>query len=92
MINRVKLAREIERGLVKLPKQVASKLKIWTDAVERMGLEEVRKIRGYHDEPLSGDRVGQRSFRLNKGWRGFYVIEGDEVQLVVVIEVNKHDY
>jgi len=52
----------------------------------------VRKVRGYHDEPLSGDREGQRSFRLSRGWRGFYVIEGDDVQLVMVIEVNKHDY
>lgn len=92
MINRVKLARSVERGLVKLPKQVASKLKTWIDAVEHEGLESVRKVPGYHDEPLSGDRAGQRSIRLSKGWRGFYIIEGDKVSVVVVIEVNKHDY
>jgi proteic killer suppression protein len=77
---------------VKLPKQVASKLKVWMDAVEHEGLEEVRKVRGYHDEPLGGDRAAQRSFRLNYGWRGFYIVENGEVQIVVVIEVNKHDY
>lgn len=91
MRTRVKLARRVERGLGKLPKQVASKLKGWVAAVESLGLAEVRKIPGYHDEPLSGDRAGQRSIRLSIGWRGFYVIDGDEVQ-VVVIEVNKHDY
>jgi proteic killer suppression protein len=92
MINRVKLARAVERGLVKLPKQVASKLKTWMDAVEHEGLEQVRKVPGYHDEPLSGARAGQRSFRLSRGWRGFYVIEGDSVQVVVVFDVNKHKY
>jgi hypothetical protein len=33
----------------------------WVDDVEERGLEEVRKIPGWHDEPLKGERKGQRS-------------------------------
>ena len=42
-----------------------------------MGLRETRKIKGYHDEPLQGDRKGQRSIRLNKAYRAFYIVKED---------------
>jgi toxin HigB-1 len=92
MLARVKLARAVERRVLKLPPHVRMKLKAWAAAVEEFGLPEIRKIPGYHDEPLSGDRVGQRSIRLSRGYRAFYVVEGGDVYVVVVIEVNKHDY
>lgn len=79
--------------LSKLPKYIAEALQIWAALVEEMGIEEVRKISGYHDEPLSGDREGQRSIRLNKAYRAFYTIEENgEVKLIDVFEVNKHKY
>jgi len=57
------------------------------------GLAEVRKIAGYHDEPLKGKRKGQRSIRLNIAYRAIYVINEENVlQFVEIIEVNKHDY
>jgi proteic killer suppression protein len=56
------------------------------------GLEEVRKIRGYHDEPLSGVRAGQRSIRLNKTYRAFYRIEKGAVEFVDVFDINAHKY
>ncbi len=34
------------------------------EAVEEDGLQEVRKIASFHDEPLKSDRQGQRSIRL----------------------------
>jgi proteic killer suppression protein len=54
----------------------------------------VRKVPGYHDEPLTGDRTGQRSIRLSRAYRAFYVIERDavRVEFVHVTEVNKHEY
>ncbi len=44
----------------------------WALLVEDIGLHEVRKIPGYHDEPLQGDRQGERSTRLSKAYRVIY--------------------
>lgn len=76
-----------------MPQQIAAKLRTWIDAVTHSSLEEVRKRPGYHDEPLLGDRRGQRSIRLNKSWRAIYVILSDgRIEFVEVQEVNKHEY
>ena len=66
---------------------------MWIDAVERLGIHQIRKIPGFHDEPLKGDRKGQRSIRLNKAYRAIYT-EGQlkEVHIISIIEVNKHEY
>lgn len=56
------------------------------------GLEEVRKVPGYHDEPLKGQRAGQRSIRLSRAYRAIYEIKSDGVEFVLVEEVNKHEY
>jgi proteic killer suppression protein len=45
----------------------------------------------YHDEPLKGDRLGQRSIRLSRSYRLIY-IESQELGVVKVVEVNKHEY
>jgi hypothetical protein len=37
---------------------------VWGEDVEERGLEEVRKIAGYHDEPRKGPVNGQRSIRF----------------------------
>jgi len=60
---------------------------IWVAAVELDGLEVVRKISGYHDEPLKGARVRQRSIRLSR-----YEVRGDAVEFVSIEEVSKHEY
>jgi toxin HigB-1 len=93
VINRVELGKDVAKGLKKLPQPVRTKLMAWVAAVEQYGLDEVRKVPGYHDEPLKGDRAGQRSVRLSKSWRAFYVIkEHGQVEFVLVQEVNHHDY
>ena len=57
------------------------------------GLEEIRKIPGYHDEPLKWDRKGQRSIRLSRLWRAIYVVARDgTVEFVSVEEVTPHKY
>ncbi len=61
--------------------------------MEACGLEEVRKIPGYHDEPLRGDRQGQRSIRLSRAYRAIYVVKADGgIEFVSVEEVSKHEY
>ncbi len=53
----------------------------------------MRKIPGYHDEPLKGDRKGQRSSHLSRGYRVIYEeLSSGEIVIVSVLEVNKHDY
>jgi len=54
---------------------------------------QVRKLPGYHDEPLKGDRKGQRSVRLNRAYRAIYEESEDgQLTIITVLEVNKHDY
>ena len=73
-IKLVILSKAAKKDLRKVPFYIADKLETWVDAVERDGLEEIRKIPGYHDEPLHGDRKGQRSIRLSKGYRAIYIL------------------
>lgn len=89
----VVLKKKLEDDLRKLPKHIVMKLMSWIDAVGHDGLMEVRKISGYHDEPLQGDRKGQRSIRLSKAYRAIYVInKAGQTEIVEIIEVHKHDY
>lgn len=65
----------------------------WIDAVEEDGLEATRRVPGFHDEPLKGDRQGQRSIRLSCQWRAIYEIRPEGgIQLVSVEEVTPHVY
>ena len=87
------VSRQALRELKKVPLHVVIKLQAWIDDVGHRGISEVRKIPGYHDEPLKGDRAGQRSIRLSRAYRAIYTIEKDNtLHFVEVQEVNKHDY
>lgn len=48
---------------------IRTKLLGWVDDVEERGLEEVRKVPSWHDEPFKGERKGQRSIRLSHSYR-----------------------
>ena len=91
-INDVKLSRLTLRQLKKVPIYIALKLEAWIDDVGTRGLSEVKKIPGYHDEPLKGKRAGQRSIRLNKAYRAIYELKKGNILFVEVLEVNKHEY
>jgi proteic killer suppression protein len=91
VINQVDI-RPVEKDLIKTPKALVVKFQKWVDDIEKYGLEEVRRVRGWHDHSLKGDRAGQRAIYLNKKWRAVYVIEGREVKIVKVIEVHPHEY
>lgn len=92
-IFEVKLSENVEKDLRKVPQHITVKLLAWVDDVSTRGLREVRKTPGYHDEPLKGKRIGQRSIRLSKGYRAIYVIDDSNIiTFIKVIEVNKHEY
>ena len=92
MTTTVVVSKTAEKDLRKVPMHVRVNFFAWVDAVAHDGLETVRKVPGYHDEPLAGSRVGQRSIRLSRSYRAFYKTEGTTAQLVRVIEINKHEY
>lgn len=92
VIRRVDITRQAQKQLAKVPAQIKRQLLAWALDVETNGLEQARKVPGYHDEPLKGDRAGQRSVRLNRQWRAIYVIKSDGVQFVSVEEITPHKY
>jgi len=86
-------SKQVERELLRLPEFIQQKFRAWVVAVEREGMSSVRKLKGFHDEPLRGTRIGQRSVRLNRAYRVIYVEHRDgHIHIAQVIEVNKHDY
>jgi proteic killer suppression protein len=88
----VVLSRRARKDLATVPRHVAVKLQDWVEDVEDRGLEEVRKISSYHDEPLKGALRGLRSIRLSKAYRAYYAIAKNTVQFVRVERVDKHVY
>ncbi len=98
-MNKVILNKKVQKILKKLPPHIVKNLQLWIFNVESAGIDDTRKIPGYHDEPLSGKREGQRSVRLSKAYRAFYIEyeaygkkEQQVINIVNVIEVNKHEY
>lgn len=92
-IYKVVFEKRVSKQLDKLPAHIVNKFYAWVTAVELAGLNGVRKKPGFHDEPLKGDRKGQRSVRLNIAYRAIYIERRDgSIELIEVIEVNKHEY
>ncbi len=90
---RVEISRRAEKQLRKVPQHVVDKLLAWVQLAILEGLAEARKIPGYHDEPLRGERAGQRSIRLSRAYRAIYVVDDRaSISFVVLKEVSKHDY
>ena len=91
-IRRIEITKRAERQLRKAPDHIKVNMMSWVRAVELDGVEEVRKVPGYHDEPLKGVRAGQRSIRLSRSYRAIYEMKKDVVEFVSVEEISKHDY
>ena len=92
-MTRVQWGKHVDKQLRNVPDIIARKFRIWVALVEESGIRETRKCKGFHDEPLRGQLQGWRSIRLNKAYRGIYVEhETGEVELIEVLEVNKHEY
>lgn len=93
MITDVQITKNALKDLKRTPKYLQEKFRAWLVAVNKSGLEQTRKRPGWHDEPLQGDRKGQRSIRLNKQWRAIYIIKSDRtIEFVEVTEVMPHEY
>lgn len=89
----VVLSNKAKKELKKLPLHVIRALTAWITDIEYRGLYEVRKTIGYHDEPLKGKRLGQRSVRLSLAYRAIYEINSDSIiEFISIEEINKHDY
>ncbi len=93
VIRHVELSKRAKKDLHKTPQHIVLALLAWIDAVAVEGLAAVRKIPGYHDEPLHGDRKGERSIRLSSKWRAIYVeVRSGEFEIARVEEVTPHKY
>ena len=91
--TKIKLRKKAISDLEKIPKNIVNKFFSWVFAVEEDGIRMTRKISSLHDEPLKGNRFGQRSVRLNRAYRVIYIELSDgEMEIIDVLEVNKHDY
>jgi proteic killer suppression protein len=92
-INVVKISKKAQKDVTKIPLNLQKKLYFWVRAVNEFGLLKVRQSKGFHDEPLHGDRKGQRSIRLNKAYRAIYIEKKNgQLEFVEIEEVNKHEY
>lgn len=82
-----------KKQLNRVPEHIARKFEYWCDLLQSVGLREARRFKGFHDEPLQGDRKYQRSVRLSKAYRIIYrELELNRYEVIEVLEVNKHDY
>ena len=89
----VELTKKAQKDIVTIPDYIKRKLLMWIDSVEAHGIYKIRKIPGFHDEPLKGNRLGQRSIRLSKSYRAIYSMGTKGVMEIISIEeVNKHEY
>ena len=86
-------SKRFEKQLRKLPERIKEAISIWIQSVEEEGVREVRKLKGYHDEPLKGDRHGQRSVRLSRAYRLIYAEDQrGNITIITLLEAHKHDY
>lgn len=90
--SRVFISESVEKSLGKLPKHILAIFDEWVRLIEDRGYTEMRKITGYRDHALRGKLAGKRSASLNRSYRVIYQLSDEEMLIVTVIEVNKHDY
>lgn len=92
-IRNVLWQKSVSKQIERLPTHIAKKFYAWVTAVTLAGLRSVRASAGFHDEPLKGTRLGQRSIRLCRAYRAIYIERRDgTIEFLEVIEVNKHEY
>jgi proteic killer suppression protein len=90
---KIRISSTAKKQLNRCPDHISQKFEYWIDLLQTIGLLESRRYKGFHDEPLKGNRKGQRSVRLSKSYRIIYrEIEENQYEIIEVLEVNKHDY
>lgn len=89
----ITISKLAHKQIQKIPHHIQDALKAWIKSIIEAGLIKTRKTPAYHDEPLKGNRNGQRSVRLNRSYRIIYEeASNGHIILIVILEVNKHDY
>ena len=83
--------RRILKQLSSAPLDVLKKYEKWKDIVSLSGPQGLRKLKGLHDETLSGEWKGYRSSRLNLQYRVIYKVENEQI-LIQVVKITPHDY
>jgi toxin HigB-1 len=93
VIRTVSISRRARKDLNRCPAHIVQSLMAWVGTVQLDGLESIRRLPGYHDEPLLGEWRGHRSVRLSRAYRAIYVIQQDRsIDFVLVETVTKHEY
>lgn len=82
---------KVAKSLKKIPKHIRFKFYDWVKSLSEIGIQETRKQKGFHDEPLKGERLGQRSVRLSRSYRAIYKVN-KPTRTIEVLEVSKHEY
>lgn len=89
---RIEEHRRVDKQLSgNVPIEVLKRYEKWKDVARLSGPPGLRAIKGFHDEALSGEWKGYRSFRLGLQWRVIYQVAAD-VLLIQVVQVTAHDY
>ena len=93
MMQTVYISRGALKDLKKIPRHILIKFDLWVEIIETDGYEAMKKIKGFNDHALVGDRKGQRSIYLSRSWRVIYQLnEMTGLLCVEVLEVHNHDY
>ena len=86
-------SKKFQKQLMRLPMYIKQAALVWVASVEEEGVMSIRRIKGYHDEPLKGERAGQRSVRLNQAYRLIYEEDDSgKLTIITILEVHKHEY
>ncbi len=90
----VEISRRAMKEINKAPDYIVEAVQKWVESIERIGLEETRRLggKGLHDEPLKGELLGLRSVRLNRDWRLYYSRQNGSPVIVSIERVDKHEY
>jgi addiction module RelE/StbE family toxin len=89
---RIEEHRRVDKQLSgSVPKEILKRYEKWKDIAMLSGPPGLRAIKGFHDEALSGEWKGHRSFRLGLQWRVIYRVSAN-VLLIQVIQVTPHDF
>jgi proteic killer suppression protein len=90
-LTKVTYSRKFEKQLGKTPGYIREKAHLWIFNVRLIGIAEVSKSPGYHDEALKGSLQGYRSVRMNKAYRLIYRVIEDGIY-IELLEIHRHEY
>ena len=79
------------KQLKTLPSDILKRHEKWKDIVVMSGPEGLTQIKGFNDEPLSGEWKGFRSSHINIQYHIIYKINNKQL-FVKVVKVTAHDY